>query len=251
MRICAVSDVHYKYSLNTPEDQAQNHRVLAFFRSIVGEYDLLVLNGDIFDLWFDWKFCLIKQHFPLLKCFADITEAGCKLVYISGNHDFWFGDFFTEVLRAELVDDRYEIDADGKQMVFTHGDLYTVNDFRYKLFRSIIRLPFMKYCFSVLHPDFALRLGSALSRSSRKRKSPLWLRKKKTAGLELFASKLIQKGKDIVVMGHSHQPDLKDMGKGIYGNSGDWVRHNSYIKIIDGNISLCKFEQQPEYKEKQ
>lgn len=248
MKICVVSDVHFKYSCSGDEDCAQNGIVLRFFASIVGKYDLLVLNGDIFDLWYDWNYCIIKQHFPLLRILADIVDAGCKLVYISGNHDFWFGDFFGGVIDATLVDDRYTVNADGKSIVFTHGDLYTVNDFRYKLFRSIIRLPFMKRCFSVLHPDFALRLGALLSRSSRKRKSPSWLRIKKSAGLELFAKKLISRGTDIVVMGHSHQPGIKDIDKGIYANCGDWVKHHSYVKIIDGNISLCNFEQQPESK---
>ncbi len=244
MKICLVSDVHFKYHTEREEDKATNAIVLGFFRKIVGEYDLLVLNGDIFDLWFDWKYCIVKQYFPLLKCLADIREAGCEIVYISGNHDFWFGDFFPEILGVKLIDDDYSISADGKRILVTHGDLYTVNDFRYKLFRNIIRLPMLKSIFSRLHPDLALWIGAMLSRSSRNRKSPLWLRRKKTAGLEKHASAQLKSSYDIVVMGHSHEPCITKIYNGYYGNCGDWLKNRSYITIIDGNIELCKYEAQ-------
>lgn len=249
MKICVVSDVHFKYQVVTEEDRARNEVILDFFRSLAGKYDRLILAGDIFDLWFDWKYCLVKQYFPLLKCLADIRERACEIVYISGNHDFWFGDFFPDYLGVELVADNYTLNVDAKKILVTHGDLYTVNDMRYKLFRSIIRLPMLKNIFALLHPDFAMRLGSQMSRTSRKRISPMWLRKQKTAGLEKYAAVQIQRGYDIVVMGHSHEPRLKEMNGGHYGNCGDWLKNRSYIKIIDGKIELSTYSASIDNKE--
>ncbi len=242
MRICVVSDTHFKFAHDRAEDRENAALLLSFLVQAVGKYDLLVLNGDIFDLWFDWKYTIIKQYFPLLHRLADIGEAGCRLVHISGNHDFWFNNFLGEYLNIAHYDDQYALTADGRKLLFTHGDLHTVNDLRYKLFRHFIRLQGVKWLFSLLHPDLALGLGRKMSRSSRFRQISQMLQKKKSAGLKQFASKQIEKGKyDIVAMGHSHHPQLKQIGSGWYVNCGDWIHHHTYVEIIDGNIELKQY----------
>lgn len=252
MRICVVSDVHYKFTGLKPGDQDRQQMVLDFFRSLIGSYDLLVLNGDIFDLWSESKFGIIKQHFPLLKVLADIREAGCKLVYISGNHDFWFGDFFRDYLGAELYDRSFSLTADGKRFFFSHGDLYTINDLRYKIFRYLIRSRPIRTIYSLMHPDLALSLGNKLSRTSSKRKPQKPKQRRRSEGLELYASKLIKNDKyDFVFMGHSHTPVFKPIGKGFYGNSGDWLRNFSYIKVIDGIPEICRYESKDNLKGEQ
>ncbi|HOH46789.1 MAG TPA: UDP-2,3-diacylglucosamine diphosphatase [Candidatus Cloacimonadota bacterium] len=252
MRICIVSDVHYKFTGLKPEDQPRQQMVLEFFRSLIGSYDLLVLNGDIFDLWSEGKHSLIKQYFPLLKILADIREAGCKLIYISGNHDFWFGDFFRDYLGAEIYDKSYSLTTDGKRILISHGDLYTINDLRYKIFRFLIRSRPIRAIYSLMHPDLALSLGSKLSRTSSKRKLHKPGQRKRSEGLELYAGKLINRNKyDLVFMGHSHNPVFKTFGKGIYGNSGDWLKSFSYIKVIDGNPELCHYDSKENFKGEQ
>ncbi len=243
MRIYILSDVHIKFAHSSPEEQARHDRILSFLKSLVGKADLLVLNGDIFDLWAEWRFGLIKQYFPALKLLADIAESGCKIVYVSGNHDFWFGDFFTKYLGAELHDRSYGFNADGKRILISHGDLFTLNDTRYKIFRRLVRSPFVRKIFSILHPDLALSLGNKLSRTSSVKRIAKSSHKARVAGLELFARKQIQAGKyDYVIMGHSHNPVLIPIGEGFYANGGDWLRHNSFITIIDGKLELCQYQ---------
>jgi UDP-2,3-diacylglucosamine hydrolase len=252
MRICVVSDVHFKFTSLDTADQDRQQKVLEFFRSLIGTYDLLVLNGDIFDLWSESKYSLIKQYFPLLKILADIRESGCKLVYISGNHDFWFGDFFSEYLGAEVYDKNYILEADGKKLFFSHGDLYTINDLRYKVFRFLIRSRPIRFIYNLLHPDLALSLGNKLSRTSSLRKLHKSKHRRRSEGLQIHASKLIdKKGFDYVFMGHCHKPTLTPYGQGFYGNSGDWLRNFSYIKIIDGIPEICRFEKKEEFKGEQ
>lgn len=241
MRICAISDLHYKFSTSKPEDIELNAKALAFLRTLPGHYDWLILNGDIFDLWYDWKYTIIKAYFPVLKILADIIEKGCRIVYISGNHDFWFNDFFPAQMQVELHQDAFVLEIDKKKIFFTHGDLHTTNDFRYQFFRKIIRMPFSKKLFSLIHPDIALALGKTLSRSSRMRRTSPQLQEKKKAGLEDYAKTLL-KDYDYVIMGHTHEPCIVQMEEGIYANSGDWLNNHSYIKIIDGELEICQFE---------
>ncbi|MCB5247721.1 MAG: UDP-2,3-diacylglucosamine diphosphatase [Candidatus Cloacimonetes bacterium] len=239
MRICVISDVHYKYAPRDAFDRANAQAALSFLKQAVGQYDLMVLNGDIFDLWFDWKFTLIKQYFPLLHRLAELRENGCRLVMVSGNHDFWFNDFFRQYLDAKVCNDAYTLTADGIKMLFTHGDLHTVNDLRYKFFRRLIRLRGSKMLFSLLHPDLALWLGAKLSRSSRFRQMSSLLQSKKSAGLGHYAEYMLHKKEyDLVCMGHCHRPGITRLKRGIYANSGDWTRHHSYLEIIGGEVSL-------------
>ena len=247
MRICVISDVHFKYLHDKPFDKENSAAVLNFLQDSVGKYNLMILNGDIFDLWFDWKHTIIGQYFPILHRFANIREAGCKLVLISGNHDFWFNGFLSEHLGMKVEDREYRLMADGRRMLFTHGDLHTVNDLRYKVFRRVIRLPLVKAAFSLLHPDLALSIGALFSRSSRMRKVCSRLKSRKASGMRAWAVKQINGGKsDIVVMGHSHDPILEDIGSGVYANSGDWVQNHTYVEIIEGKLQLIKYIQTKE-----
>lgn len=250
MRICVVSDIHFKFAVPSTDDRRNAALVLDFLAQAVGKYDLMVLNGDIFDLWFDWKYTIIKQYFPLLHRLAQIAENGCQIVLIAGNHDFWFGNFFSEYLGVQIHPEHYTLEADGKRMLFTHGDLHTVNDFRYKAFRAIIRLPAMKWLFSLLHPDLALGIGSKMSRSSRFREISHKLQAKRGAGLAKYAGRQIRnKNFDYVFMGHSHRPTIRDLENGFYVNSGDWICHHTYVEVLDGKLELKKYTPMEEHND--
>jgi len=245
MKILAISDCHYKYN-NTCADDTKNAQILlSFLKSCVGKYDLVALVGDIFDLWWDGKYTIVKQYFPLLRVLADLHDSGARLLLISGNHDFWFGNFLTDFLGCEIHPDGVTIHADGKTIRFEHGDIRTVNDLRYQLYRKLIRMKLIRSLFALLHPDFALSLGTLLSRSSRLRKEHDALRVAKTKGLNHYAAHLIDHKKaDIVVMGHSHNPTLEHIGTGFYANCGDWLGHFSYVEIDAGIPTLKQYNGQ-------
>jgi UDP-2,3-diacylglucosamine hydrolase len=233
--------MHLKFE-EQPADIERRERVLSFFRSLQGEADLLILNGDIFDLWYDWKRVIIKSYFPIFKALADLREKGCRIVLLSGNHDFWFGDFFSRYLGVEIHQDSFTEEIDGKILYVTHGDLHTSNDLRYHIFRTVIRTGFFRTLFSIIHPNLSLGLGKQLSRSSRKRKIKLKKRERQQAGLVAFAKQAMAKY-DIIVMGHAHEACVCQFDNGVYLNSGEWFFRNTYVKIIDGQASLLSFTQ--------
>lgn len=242
MKICIVSDVHYKYHSLDPTDLIVQKRFLSFLDFIIGRYDLLVLCGDIFDLYNEYKHLIIREYFGIYHRLAKIKAAGCRIVYLSGNHDFWFDTFLSDELGVELYPDTFTLQADGKTIIFSHGDLYTVNDLRYQLLRKVLRLPLTRTLFNLIHPDWALVLGSHLSRSSRQRPASITLQKKRSRGLKTWAKQKILQGKaDIVVMGHSHEAEILPIGTGFYANAGEWIKQPSYLEITDGNIALIHY----------
>jgi len=233
--------MHIKFS-ERQEDRDRRERAVEFFDSLKGKADMLILNGDIFDLWYDWNSVIIKGFFPILKKLADLQEAGCKLILISGNHDFWFGNFLPDYLKVDVHLNRYTDTINGKRILVTHGDLHTANDLRYHVFRTVIRTGFVRTIFGMIHPNISLWLGKQLSRSSRKRKVPKQLREAQEKGLSSFAEKSFSQF-DIIVMGHSHKALRIDYPNGVYLNSGEWFFSNSFVKIIDGKAELCQFTQ--------
>jgi len=169
MNVFIVSDFHLAFETETNEERERNRAVLNFLSNIKDKADMLILNGDIFDLWYDWNSTIIKGYFPVLKKLADLKENNCKLVFIAGNHDFWFNDFFAKYLDCEIHMNSFTAAIDGKKLFVAHGDQYTSNDHRYHIFRFLIRHPLTRFFFSLLHPDLALKIGRSMSRTSRKR----------------------------------------------------------------------------------
>ena len=239
MRVYIASDFHLKF-IENQEDRERRDKVISFLNSLIGKADLLILNGDIFDLWFTWKTVMIKGYFPILKKLADLRESGCRIVFIAGNHDFWFRDFLIDYLDIEIYNDSFSETIDNKKIFVTHGDLHTKNDTRYKIFRSLIRNKFVMWIFGSIHPDFALKLGRSMSRTSSGKKASQELMQIREKGLIDFAEKKLNDC-DLVIMGHSHIPRLNHFDNGIYANAGDWVQNSSYLKMIDGEIELFDY----------
>jgi len=190
MNIYIASDFHLKFHENS-EDKKRRETVIRFLDSIKHDCDLLILNGDIFDLWFDWDTVIIKGYFRILRKFAELADSGIRLVLISGNHDFWFQDFLTEYIGMEIYEDNFTLDS-PVSLFCSHGDLFTSNDFRYKFFRRLIRNKVVKFIFKILHPDISLNIGRFLSRSSRSRTISPALKEKKEKGLIHKAEELFR-----------------------------------------------------------
>ena len=227
MKYIITSDFHLKFYENE-DDKQRRSRIEKFLMSLIGNIDGLILAGDIFDLWVEWDNVIIMNYFNTLKIFSLLKESGCRLVYLSGNHDFWLGKFLKEEIGFEIYKDNFTDTINGKQLFISHGDLYTKNDFRYKFFRRLLRLNVIEKIFKLLHPDIALKIGRSLSRTSRNRKTSHKLSAKKEEGLLLKAKKL-QKKYDLIIFAHTHNPLEINMLDSKYFNCGDWLYNNSYV----------------------
>src|SRR5205823_2543092 len=63
----------------------------------------VVINGDLFDFWFEWRTVMPRGHVRVLGALAAIADAGTPLVMIAGNHDAWGGDVLAHEIGATLV----------------------------------------------------------------------------------------------------------------------------------------------------
>lgn len=240
MNVYLASDFHLKF-VEKDDDLKRRKKVISFLDSIKEDADLLILNGDIFDLWFVWKKFMIKGYFPILAKLYELTNSGIRVVFIAGNHDFWFKGFLSKTIGIEVYENHFQETFDGVKTYISHGDKYTSNDLRYQIFRRLIRNKFIMWVFGSLHPDCALYIGKKMSRSSRKQKrseNKLNLREK---GLIQFAKNKLQET-DLVVLGHSHLPKILELKNGLYANAGDWITNYTYLSIKNGKINLHNYK---------
>src|SRR5687767_10270174 len=61
--------------------------LVAFLRGLAGKAGSLLINGDLFDFWFEWKTVIPRNSFRALAALADLRESGVPILWIAGNHD--------------------------------------------------------------------------------------------------------------------------------------------------------------------
>ena len=230
-----VSDLHLGVATRETERLFES-----YLRGIAGNVGTLVINGDLFDFWFEWKTVIPRRGFRTLAALAELRESGTEILYIAGNHDCWGGDVLREDVGVEYVVGPWEGPIGGWRVRIEHGDgLREVEDRKYRMVRPIMRSPAAIAIFRTLHPDWATRLATGSSNASRTyaaRDGGTGLRSIALARLESESSL------DVVVYGHSHVAALERVGRSqIFANAGSWLDAPTYIEITESKIALLRW----------
>jgi UDP-2,3-diacylglucosamine hydrolase len=195
-----------------------------------------MINGDLFEFWFEWRHVVPRSGVRALAAMMDLRDAGVPMTMLAGNHDCWGGD----VLREAGVD--FQLGPwsgllGGWNARVEHGDgLRPLEDRRYRMLRRLLRNRLAIKAFGALHPDFASRLAlgsSQTSRSYQPRDSGLGLRA--VAASELAAEPSLE----LLIYGHSHVAALERMPSGnVYANAGSWLDAPTYLVCTPDSIVL-------------
>lgn len=212
-------------------------RLFRFLESIRGKAESLHILGDLFEFWFEYGRAIPKPGFRALAELAELARTGTRIGYLKGNHDFWFKDFWRRELGAEASDE-LDVTLDGKRVFLAHGDTMD-RAFVPRFFRVLMRSRLNGWLYSQLHPDIGIGLALAVARANRVKGAKPGL----VEDMAGFAADKLASGFDIVIMGHSHAPELRKLAGGVYLNVGDWMTHFTYGLIRDGVASLQRFEE--------
>lgn len=231
---CVIfSDAHIGV---TPPEREQ--ALLAFLDQMRHEAGSVVVNGDLFDFWFEWRRVIPRTGFRVVAALATLLDAGVPVLWIAGNHDCWGGDVLRSDAGIEYHVGPWTGDVAGWRTRFDHGDgLRDREDRRYRTLRRVLRHPWAIRAFRWIHPDLGTRiaLGSShASRTYRARDGGEGLRQ--VARRELAAG-----GVDLLVYGHSHVAHLERMDGGVYANAGTWMDDTTYLSIREEAIRLCRW----------
>lgn len=240
-----LSDVHLDIP---PYHRERTEAFLKFLRDVdPARVDRIVILGDLFDFWFEYKHVIFSGYFDVLRVLADLRERGVRLELAGGNHDFWAGRFIEEQLGIVVHRDPVYMEFGGRKVLVSHGDGENPRDVGYRIYKRIARAQIVVRAFRLLHPDWAMALARFVSRGSRRRADdPEPDGGAEAAALREYARNVLAKGKaDVVICGHAHSPAIEEYptptGKGLYINTGDWLRHFSYVEWDGAEFRLCGF----------
>src|SRR3712207_8538092 len=93
-----ISDIHLG-----ARSRDMERALVAFLRSLPGRAKSLLINGDLFDFWFEWKTVIPRNHFRTLGALADVADAGIETLMIAGNHDGWGGELLTNDVGVQYL----------------------------------------------------------------------------------------------------------------------------------------------------
>jgi UDP-2,3-diacylglucosamine hydrolase len=231
-----LSDVHLGVASRDVE-----RTLLAFLRQLPGRASSLVINGDLFDFWFEWRTVIPRVGYRVLAALADLAESGVDVTWIAGNHDGWGG----AMLREE-VGVRYHVgplvdDVGGWRSRIEHGDgLREREDRGYRALRSVIRHPLSIRAFRLLHPDLGSRIAMGSSHASRSYQPADEGEGLRRVGYGVLAA---DPSLELLVYGHSHVATLERAPTGgVYANPGSWLDAPTYLRIDARDVALCRFD---------
>ncbi len=249
MKTLVLSDVHLS---PFPDGRDTMARFTAFLRwidpAIVGR---LVVLGDLFDFWFEYRHVAFSGYFPVLQALANLRDRGVELHFIRGNHDFWAGRFLREGLGFQVHDEAL-LSFGERRVLFVHGDGVNPKDWSYRLYKRIARARFVVAAFRLIHPDWAMAIARAVSHGSRSFHAKDVSKGSEIAPLRLFAQRRLSEGRlDAVVCGHCHYPELTEFppgeGEGLYINTGDWLYHQTFaLWGAEEGFRLYSWDEEPQ-----
>jgi len=235
-----ISDVHLGETFPDREEQ-KKIKLMSFLKMVSERGEQLFVVGDLFDFWFEYKHAIPKDHLQIILKLAELHNRGIKLSYITGNHDFWLGDFLSDQVGFKIIRGQTDINLDGKKIHITHGDGLAKNDAGYRLLKSILQNRVNIFLYRLIPPDIGIPLAKFVSGKSRghtqKRPKETFLDEYRE-----YAHDKLRHGFDAVIIAHTHVPEEIRYDEGVYFNTGDWVENFTYVEYSDGEFSLKRWE---------
>ncbi len=239
--ILVISDIHLgTYGCHAKE-------LLTYLKSIKPK--MVILNGDIIDIWQFSKSYWPKSHMKVVKQIFTWIGKGVKTYYVTGNHDEMLRKFAGMKMGSFSIVNKLVLNlSDNKKAWIFHGDVFDVTMQHSKW---LAKLGAIGYDTLIL----INRLCNYLSETVLKR-GKISLSKKikdsvKSAvqfinNFELTCAEIgIANGFDYVICGHIHQPIMKQIsnndGTIMYLNSGDWIENLTALEYNNNEWSIVKF----------
>lgn len=245
MPVVVISDVHLgTYGCHAKE-------LLRYLKSIRPQ--VLVLNGDIVDIWQFSKNYWPPAHMRVVRYLIGLAAKGTTIHYLTGNHDELLRKFAGLRLGQFHLDNKLVLDLPHGRTWLFHGDVFDVT-MRHS--RWLARLGGHGYDLLILINSFVNYLLEKMGRPrvalSRLVKERVKSAVAAVSNFEATAAAIAaDEGYRYVACGHIHQPEIKTLptakGEVTYLNSGDWVENLSALEYsADAGWQLYFYNDDPQ-----
>ena len=227
-----ASDVHLGAIPAEREDA-----FLTWLRGTAERASRVVINGDLFDFWFEYRSGVPRGHEPVLDVLRGLVRDGMPVTLMGGNHDWWGGRYLREDVGVEFLQDPVVRTYAGLRTFLAHGDGLGKGDLGYRLLKLVLRGRVTRSAFALLGPDVGGRLAGGVSQTEHRWGEPTQGDRDRSDALEAWAVEKLKASPeiDLVVLGHTHIPRIREVEPGRwYVNAGDWVHHATYLVLEEG-----------------
>lgn len=235
-----VSDAHLGQA--SPEAENLFHR---FLTEIPDRTKHLVINGDLFEFWFEYPDVIPRKSFRTLSYLRQVTDAGVRLTVLGGNHDRWGRDFWADQLGAEFHRRGARIEVAGWKAFVHHGDGLIESEPGGRWLHRITGMPITEAIFRAIHPTLGFKIIRRLSRDLADRQRT----DKETDALATtqtaFAKQFLEDSPDIelVILGHTHRAVVEEFGaRKHFLNPGAWLDGGAYAEVTHDGGKLLQYK---------
>ena len=109
-----ISDIHLLLQSSNNED-AKKEKLFLFMDEVKKSQGTLIINGDLFDFYFEYQYVIPKIYFDVYMAISKLTESGVAIHYLLGNHDYWTMDFISETLNMTVHKDDIDFEINNKK----------------------------------------------------------------------------------------------------------------------------------------
>ncbi len=237
VKLVVISDVHLgTYGCHAKE-------LLRYLKSIKTE--MLVLNGDIIDIWQFKKHYWPKSHMKVIKYLIGLATKGTKVYYVTGNHDETLRKFAGMQMGGLEIVNNISLELNGQKIWIFHGDVF---DVIMKNSKWLAKLGAVSYDALIVLNVFINYISKLVGRGkvslSKKIKDNVKTALKYINNFEETAAALaIHKEYNCIVCGHIHHPEMREIkdlkGNSImYLNSGDWIENLTALEYNKGDWKI-------------
>jgi UDP-2,3-diacylglucosamine hydrolase len=221
MRYLVISDVHAGDPRINNSDKLT--RLLAD-----AQYDAVILAGDIIDFWAESDTRVIAERYCSFFSMLRVVALTKRIIYILGNHDpvEYEGHIRRLVPQAEIRSSMIIDEFNNRRCLVLHG--HQMESGMSAGVQYWLTLTLWKWTGIDLQKFFGNLFGLYAWHARR-----IQQRFVLTTGLGKF---------NRIVLGHTHIPMVGETNLIKYTNCGDWVRHNTYATITDGEVELHEWK---------
>lgn len=237
--VLVISDVHLgTYGCHAKE-------LLKYLKSVNPK--MLILNGDIIDIWQFSKSYFPESHTKIIRKILKFVSEGVPVYYLTGNHDEMLRKFADFNMGGLQLLNKLVLEIDGKKAWFFHGDVF---DITMQHSKWLAKLGAIGYDSLILINSFVnwilVIMGKKKYSFSQKIKASVKEAVKFINRFEQTAAELAIENKyAYVVCGHIHHAEIRkienDNGKVTYLNSGDWVESLSSLEYFNNQWHIYKY----------
>ena len=215
-----VSDNHFQ-RIKTPDEESRKKRFYSLLNHIKSTGGTLIIGGDFFDFWFEYKGYAPSEFIEIFERLKDLKNNGVEIYYILGNHDYWDFGFFNKMFATKTFKNQCHIDIDNQKILIIHGDGIFKDDYNYRIFRKIIRSKLCIFLFNLLSPRIGYLIASKISNADKPSeyyKDNELIKKKLTNYAEKRWEDI-----DVLLIGHYHQSGIIEKNNKKLIFLGDWL----------------------------